>query len=359
MPTHSFDDLVRFAAGLFMAYDVPAEHADTTARRLVEADFRGRTGHGLIRAVPYLDRIAAGGINVHPDVRVLAETPTSAQVDGDNGLGQVTMTRAAELAAAKAEEHGVAVVGTVHSNHAGAAGLYPLMLAERGLVGIYFAVANAKGMPPWGGRDPILGTNPIAVAVPAAGRHPYLLDIATTTASHGSIKVARLAGQRMPEGWVVDPEGQPITDPSRADEGFLVPIGGHKGSGLTMAIGLLAGTLNGAAFGRAVVDHRVDTVTPTNTGQLLIGFRADLFRPLQDVLGDVADQLDELRAADPQDGSAVRLPGDRAAEAWTTHRRDGLEVEPHVLGGLLTRAAELGVATLPTPPTSTQLEESR
>ena len=151
---HGFDDLVRFTAALFTAYDVPDDHADTTARRLVEADFRGRTGHGLIRAVPYLDRIAAGGITVRPQVRVVAETAASAQVDGDNGLGQVTMTRATEIAAAKAEVGGVAVVGTVHSNHAGAAGLYPLMLAERGLVGIYFAVANANGMPPWGGRDP-------------------------------------------------------------------------------------------------------------------------------------------------------------------------------------------------------------
>ncbi len=351
---HGFEDLVRFTAALFRAYDVPADHADTTARRLVEADFRGRTGHGLIRALPYLDRIDAGGINVHPDLRVLAETAASAQVDGDNGLGQVTMTRATEIAATKAEECGIAVVGTVRSNHAGAAGLYPLMLAERNLVGIYVAVANANGMPPWGGREPILGTNPLSVAIPAADGHPYLLDIATTTASHGSIKVARLAGEQMPVGWVVDPDGEPITDPARADEGFLVPIGGYKGSGLTIAIGLLAGTLNGAAFGRAVVDHRVDQATPTNTGQLLIALKADLFRPLEDVLGDMTAQLDELRAADPCDGTAVRLPGDRAAEAWATHQRDGLDVEPQVLAGLLDRAAELGTTTL-----APDLEETR
>ncbi len=208
-------------------------------------------------------------------------------------------------------------------------------------------------------RAPILGTNPVAVAIPAADRHPYLLDIATTTVSHGTIKVARLAGEEMPIGWVVDPDGRPITDPARADEGFLVPIGGYKGSGLTMAIGLLAGTLNGAAFGRAVVDHRVDPVTPTNTGQLLIAFKADLFRPLEDVLADVTSQLDELRAADPLDGDAVRLPGDRAAEAWATHQRDGLEVEPRVLAGLLARAEELGTPTLAGSAIRTEHEESR
>ncbi|WP_433528434.1 Ldh family oxidoreductase [Micromonospora sp. CA-263727] len=340
----TFDDLVGFTAALFSAYDVPAEHAETTARRLVEADFRGRGGHGLIRVLPYLDRIAAGGITVRPDVRVLAETPVSAQVDGDNGLGPVAVTLAARIAAEKALESGVAVVGTVRSNHAGAAGLYPLMLAERGLVGLYFAVANANGMPPWGGREPILGTNPLAVAIPAAGGHPFLLDIATTTASHGGIKVARLAGERLPVGWVVDADGEPITDPHRADEGFLVPIGGYKGSGLTMAIGLLAGVLNGAAFGRSVVDHRVDPVTPTNTGQLLVAFRADLFRPVEEVLGDLTRHLDELRSADPADGEAVRLPGDAAARAWAHHREHGFDPEPTVLAGLVQRGRQLGVA---------------
>ncbi|GAA3774457.1 Ldh family oxidoreductase [Plantactinospora mayteni] len=343
----SFDALVGFTASLFTAYDVPAEHAETTARRLVEADFRGRAGHGLIRVVPYLDRIAAGGINVRPDLRVRSETPVAAQVDADNGLGQVAVTRAAEIAAEKALAAGVAVVGTVRSNHAGAAGLYPLMLAERGLVGLYFAVANANGMPPWGGREPLLGTNPVAVAIPAAGGHPYLLDIATTAASHGAIKVARLAGEPLPVGWLVDAEGAPITDPHRADEGLLVPIGGHKGSGLTMAIGLLAGVLNGAAFGRAVVDHRVDTVTPTNTGQLLVAFRVDLFRPLAEVLADLTGHLDELRAADPLRGDAVRLPGDRAARAWQHHRAHGYDPEPTVLAGLVERGRRLGVPPLP------------
>ena len=344
---HGFEDLVGFTAGLFTAYGVPEDDARVTAMRLVEADFRGRTGHGLIRAVPYLDRIAAGGINVRPAMRVLAETSVSAQVDADNGLGQVAMTRATEIAGDKATEVGVAVVGTVHSNHAGAAGLYPLMLAERGLVGISFAVANANGMPPWGGREPLLGTNPVAVAIPARDSHPYLLDIATTTASHGSIKVARLAGKQLPEGWVVDADGRPITDPDRADEGFLVPIGGYKGSGLTMAIGLLAGVLNGAAFGRSVVDHRADASTPTNTGQLLVAFRADLFRPVEEVLSDMTRQLDELRDADPLDGERVRLPGDRAAEAWQHHRRHGLQVDDTVLAGLTDRAARLGAPPLP------------
>lgn len=340
----TFDALVTFCAALFRACGVREDQADTTARRLVEAEFRGRTGHGLIRVVPYLDRIAAGGINIRPNMRLLAETSVSAQIDADNGLGQVAMTWATEVAAAKAREHGIAVIGTVHSNHAGAAGLYPGMLAEQHLVGVYFAVANANGMPPWGGIEPLLGTNPVAVGVPsAADGRPFLLDIATTTASHGTIKVARQNGQQMPVGWVVDPDGNPITDPDRADEGFLVPIGGYKGSGLNIAIGLLAGVLNGAAFGRSVVDHRVDLVSPTNTGQLLIAMRPDAFRPLEDVLADVTAHLDELRYSRTRDGRTVRLPGDRAAEVLEENLRFGLDLSAVVLAKLNDAADRLGV----------------
>jgi L-2-hydroxycarboxylate dehydrogenase (NAD+) len=339
----SFDELVDLVARLFRAVDVPDDDAVITASRLVEADFRGRTGHGLIRVVPYLERIRSGGLNPRPAMRILHETAASAQLDADNGLGTVAMTRATELAVGKARESGVAIVGTVHSNHAGAAGLYPAMAAAQGFVGIYCAVANANGLPPWGGTDPILGTNPLAIAVPTADGRPFLLDIATTTASHGAIKVARQEGRKLPVGWVVDAAGAPITDPARADDGYLVPIGGYKGAGLTIAVGLLAGVLNGAAFGRDVVDARADLVTPTNTGQLLIALRADVFRPLETVLRDVADALAEIRTSDSVDGGPLRLPGDRAAELEAEHRRLGLEVPAPVLAALEAVRTDLGV----------------
>ncbi|MCW2852666.1 MAG: hypothetical protein JWM84_2330 [Nocardioides sp.] len=323
------DVLIGFAGALLEDAGVPEADARVTAERLVEADARGRTGHGLIRLAPYLDRIAAGGINVRPDVRVLADRPSTAQVDGDNGLGQVVVTRATDLAIAKAGATGVGIVGTVHSNHAGAAGLYALRAAEAGLVGIYLAVANANGMPPWGGRNPLLGTNPLAVAVPAESG-AFVLDIATTAVSHGTIKTTRNAGLPMPEGWVVDRDGRPITDPARADEGFLVPMGGYKGSGLTIAIGLLAGVLNGAAFGSEVVDHRRDRVTPTNTGQLLVVIAADLFRPLADALGGVEAALEELRCSDGPGAERLRLPGDRSAEVWAEAQHDGVEISDAV-----------------------------
>ena len=334
--------LIEFAASVLRAVDIRDEHADITAARLVEADIRGRTGHGLIRLPSYVARIRAGGINTRPIITVRHATPVSAQIDGDNALGQVVMTQASEMAIAKAREHGLAWVGTVHSNHAGAAGLYAQMAADAGFVGIYLAVANANGMPPWGGTDPLLGTNPLAIAIPTEGT-PFVLDIATTSASHGTIKVAAQEGKPMPEGWVADASGRPITDPNRAHEGFLVPIGGYKGSGLTIAIGLLAGVLNGAAFGADVVDHRHDQHTPTNTGQALLVLRADLFRPRDDVLSDLTHHLDALRDSGTADGRQVRLPGDEAARVEAEHRRLGVPIPPPLVVELSRLARQVGV----------------
>jgi len=148
-----------------------------------------------------------------------------------------------------------------------AAAVYAAMPLVHDMIGLYFAVGNANHLPPWGGIDMLLSTNPIAVAVPALEEPPLVLDMATTVAAYGKVKVAAQQGKTMPEGWMIDREGQPLTDPNRADDGFLLPIGGYKGAALALMFGLLAGTLNGAANGADVVDFNKDDTTPTNTGQ--------------------------------------------------------------------------------------------
>ena len=150
---------------------------------------------------------------------------------------------------------GVGWVGARNSNHAGAAGIYPEMAVAQGMVGIYAAVSTMNHMAPWGGAEALMGTNPIAIAIPAGKEAPVILDIATSLSSFGNIRQHLARGEPLQEGWVVHSKtGQPITDPKKVDEGVLLPIGGHKGSGLALMIGLLAGVLNGAAFGREVVD---------------------------------------------------------------------------------------------------------
>jgi len=333
--------LEQFVSDVLVAVDVLPDHALITAGRLLGADLRGRTGHGIIRLPQYVPRIEAGGINLRPAIALERETGVSALVEGDNGLGQVVMTIAAETAIAKASDVGMAWVGTVHSNHAGAAGVYTSMAVERGLIAMYLAVASANVMPPWGGRERLLGTNPISIAIPTAEEHPFLLDIATTVTSHGTIKVLAQRGESMPEGWVVDPEGNPILDPRRADEGFLMPIGGYKGSGLNLAIGLLAGVLNQAAFGTEVIDHRALPGQPTNTGQAMLVMRPDLFRDLDEFRSDMDRHLRSLREAG--DPGAVQVPGAAAAELEIEQRREGVPLGDVLLGQLRDLAARLGV----------------
>ncbi|MEX0668022.1 MAG: Ldh family oxidoreductase, partial [Acidimicrobiia bacterium] len=238
----------------------------------------------------------------------------------------------------------LSMVGTVHSNHAGAAGVYTAMALRHDLASMYFAVANANGLAPWGGRERLLGTNPIAAAFPAGEEIPFQLDIATTVASHGSIRVKEQAGEPMPEGWVIDGNGNPITDPRQVDEGFLVPIGGYKGSGLNIMIGVLAGIMTGAAFGRQVVNFRSDAATPTNTGQSILVMRPDLFLPLDEYKREMDRQLREFRDSESLTSESVRLPGERAAELEIEQRRSGVPVPKSLIADLNALAENLGLA---------------
>ena len=328
----ALDRLQQFVSEVLGAVGVLPKHAEVTALRLLEADMRGRTGHGLIRVPQYVARIEAGGINLRPQITRRRESPVSALIDGDNGLGQVVMSEATETAISKAKESGMAWVGTVNSNHAGAAGVYTSMALAHDLIALYFAVASANVMPPWGGTDRLLGTNPVSIAIPAGRDTPFQLDIATTVASHGTIAVVAQAGELMPEGWVVDFDGNPIVDPHLADEGFLMPIGGYKGSGLSIAIGLLAGVLNNAAFGSEVIDHRAVPGQAANTGQAILVIRPDLFRDLDDFKAAMDHHLDVLRASGP--AGKVQLPGEAAARLEEQQRATGIPVPGPVLAQL-------------------------
>lgn len=283
--------LLAFVEAVLRRYEVPSDHARITARRMLDADVRGMSGHGIFRLPQYVARLEAGGYNVRPDIRTTYETSVSALIDGDNGLGQVVVTRAAETAIAKANEHGLAWVGVQGSNHAGAAGVYAAMALEHDLIGVYLGVGSSNHLPPWGGLDPLLSTNPMAVAIPAGQEPPVVLDMATTVVSYGRVKIAAERGETLPEGWMVDRAGAPLTDPRRSSEGFLVPIGDYKGYGLGLVIGMLAGVLNGAAFGSRVVDFTTDHGTPTNTGQAIIMVRPDLFRPLAEFKAEMDERI--------------------------------------------------------------------
>jgi LDH2 family malate/lactate/ureidoglycolate dehydrogenase len=349
------DELRRFVAAAFGRLGVPPGDAETVAGLMVDADLFGYDTHGVFRLRQYVDRLRGGGIKPTARVAVVTETAATALVDGDNGLGHLALRRARELAMQKAGEAGIGWVGVRNGNHAGPAALYVRPQTERGMIGLCAAVGSANHVPPFGGSDLLLGTNPIAIAVPAGASEPFVLDMATTVAAVGKIKTLAQRGEAMPEGWMVGRDGRPLTDPARREEGFLLPIGGAKGYGLAVAIGLLAGVLNGAAFGRAVVDFTKDTTSPTNTGQFVAAIAVEAFGELSAFRRSVDAVFAELRASEPLPGyDPVRIPGERRGATYRERHTAGLPLHPSLLAELAKIADELQIPALsagrPDPP---------
>ena len=342
------DDLARFVARAFERLGAPAADAGAVAELMVEADLLGYDSHGVFRLRQYVDRLRDGGINPTPRLSVVQETAATALVDGDNGLGHLALRCATELAIEKADAAGIGWVGVRHGNHAGPAALYVLPQTRRGMIGLAAAVGSANHVPPFGGSDLLLGTNPIAIAVPAGEQPPFVLDMATTVAAVGKIKTLAQRGEPMPEGWMVGRDGRPLTDPNRREEGFPLPIGGAKGYGLALAIGLLAGVLNGAACGREVVDFTKDTTSPTNTGQFVAAIRVSAFAD-PDRFGSTVDAVfDQMRASAPLPGhDPVRIPGERREASRKARIDAGVPLHRSLWNELATIGGELGIEALP------------
>src|SRR5215210_1846571 len=294
------------------AAGLPREDARVCAKLMGEADLTGADAHGVFRLPQYVRRLKAGGFNKRPNITVNRSAPATALVEGDNAMGHLVMSRAAETAISLARETGVAWVGVRRSNRAGPAGLYAEMPAAAGMIGMYAAVANANHMAVWGGADPLLGTNPLAIGVPS-GAGPMVLDMATTVVSYGTVKSYALQGKPMQPGWMVNTAtGQDIIDAKHAAEGLLLPIGGYKGSGLAIMLGLIAGPLNRAAFGHDVVDFNADDASETNTGHFIIALDVARFLPLEDYKAEVNRHVGELkRSKRLPDVDEIRMPGER------------------------------------------------
>ena len=343
----AFDPLRLFIQRSLQAVGQPEADAATVARLMAEADLQGSDGHGVIRLPPYVRRIRNGGINLRPDIRIVQERAATALLDGDNGMGHLVMSRAAEIAVEKARTCGIGWAGSRLSNHAGPASLYARMPLAAGMIGLYFAVGNANHLPPWGGLEMLLSTNPIAAAIPAGSEPPIVLDMATTVAAYGKVKAKAQRGEAMPEGWMIDRQGQPLTDPKRADEGFLLPIGGYKGYGLALLVGLLAGTLNGAAMGRQVIDFNKDEKSVTNTGQAIAAIDPAAFGDPAAFRAAVDTLIRDLRNSEKMPGhDRIWLPGEQSHERRIAYARDGIPIPPALAAALDKLAGELGVAPL-------------
>ncbi len=337
-----------FIADAFLACGMPPPHAAEVAALMSDADLTGSDAHGVFRLPQYIEWLRNGTINPRATLRIAERAPATAVIDGDNGMGHLVMAFAARTAVEIARETGVAWVGARNSNHAGAAAGYAAIPVEHGMIGIYAAASGANHMVMWGGSEPLLGTNPIAVGIPAGEEPPVMLDIATSVSSFGAIRTYAMQGKPLPEGWVINrSDGTPLTDPKRVAEGALLPIGGYKGSGLALAIGLLAGPLNRAAFGRDVREFSAEASAPSNTGQFVIALDITRFIDPPVFAKEVDRHLRDLRSSQPLPGvEEIRIPGQGRQRRKEQRLKDGVPLKPGLIAQLDTLASSLGLQRL-------------
>ena len=343
----SSTSLFSFIKSAFIETGFSDRDAELTADLMVQADLSGQDGHGVFRLPQYIKRLQEGGMNPKPKIQILSQRTATALIDGDNGIGHLVMRHAADIAIEKAQKSGVAWVGARMSNHAGPASLYTRYVLERNMIGIYVAVGSANHMPPWGGTDQLLSTNPISVAIPSGVNPPIILDMATTVAAYGKVKTLLLSGGKMPEGWMIDKQGNALTDPAKSKDGFLLPIGGPKGYGLALIFGILAGTLNKAAFGKDVVDFNNDNKTVTNTGHFIVALDIAAFMDPSEFKSQIDTVWKDMKSSKKlPDISEIRLPGENLAKTMKERKASGIKISTPLFTALAQLADELSIPRL-------------
>lgn len=308
------------------ARGVPEDDAGATARGLVAANLRGVDTHGLACLPDYVTCLDENRIKARPDMRVERRLPWAATLDADNGLGPAAATRATALALEAAREFGIGATAVRRSNHFGAAGVYAAMAAEQDCIGIVCANASTVTAP-FGAAAPLLGTNPLAVAVPAGRHPPFVLDMATSEGSRKKVRKALAEGKPIPDGWSLGPDGRPTTDPAEALKGVMLPFGGVKGSGITLLMDILSGVLTGARFGGDVLSVLTNQERESGNGHFVLAFRVSAFLAEGEFAARMDEEIDRLKALPPAMGfDEVSYPGEREWRISTERAAHGIPV---------------------------------
>jgi len=332
------DLATRALAGL----GLEARDAADCARILVLGELMGLTTHGVGRIESYGERIDLGGIKARPAIRVERVAPAMARVDGDNGVGPLVGMRALEAAMALARETGVGAVFARASNHFGPVAPYSLIAAEAGFASIIGSNATTT-IAPTGGREARLGNSPVGFCVPNPGGRPVILDMALSMVARAKIRNAARRGEAIPPTWATDRDGNPTTDPKAALDGFLLPIGGHKGYGLALIVDLFAGLLSGAAYLTRVSSWSENPEAPQDLGHFFLLIDASRLGPADWLAARMRDFAAILHDTPPADPAApVLLPGEIELDRLDLHRRDGLALDPALLAKLESLAARAG-----------------
>ncbi|MCL4515518.1 MAG: Ldh family oxidoreductase [Firmicutes bacterium] len=340
----SAGELKTFAAEVLAKAGLKSEDAAVVAETLVFADLRGLESHGVSRLPIYVKRIKKGLVNARATMRMVNEDGAIALLDADNGPGQVASVKAMDIAMGLAQKQGLGACGVRNSTHCGALAYYTLRAVEHGMIGLAMTNANSV-MAPWGGREPVLGTNPISVAAPVGHGEPYVMDMATSAVARGKIMIYAKKGARIPLGWGMNEEGEPTEDPNEALKGAMMPMAGPKGYALSLLVDILSGVLTGSAFGKGIGALYDDFSKPQRSGHFFLAIDIghlmppELFQPRMDEI------VGQIKTSKPARGvEQVLIPGEPEFAAERKRRREGIELVPKVREELLALKEELGVA---------------
>ncbi len=343
---YPYDSLLAFAVEAFTCAGLRDEQAAQAADLLLRADLRGIASHGLGRLAGYVSRLQRGFDRADVQLEVVRETPATLALDGHLGFGLLIAPEAMRRTIDKAKANGLCMTTVRNSNHFGIAGSYALMAAEEGLGGM--AMTNAsRVVVPAQGRITRMGTNPIAFSVPTSGK-PFVLDMSTSTVAWGKIEIARRAGLPIPEGWGVDVDGRPTTDPHQVVG--LTPLGGtrersgHKGYGLGLMVEILTGPLSGGVWSNHV-NRAFEQAEPPGTGHFFMAWRIDAFREPEAFIAAMDEMVRELRETPVADGAPgpVLVPGDPEIVAEQRNLAEGIPVAPGLVRELVEMAGHLGI----------------
>jgi ureidoglycolate dehydrogenase (NAD+) len=337
-------DLRAFCAQALERADTRPADAAVIADALIAADLRGVHSHGALRVGIYVDRLRAGSINPRAELEIVRDSGAAVVADAQAGPGIVMAARAMDLALARAQAHGIATVSVRNSNHCGMLAYYAMRALAAGAVGIAASNGDSQ-VAPAGARAKYLGTNPLAVAVPARDEPPIVLDMATSVVAHARIKGAADRGEPIPPDWAVDSAGLPTTDAARALAGALLPFGGFKGSGISILIDLLAGILPGGRSGPEIVPLYQRLDEPQGVGHLFLALRVEAFESLETFTRRVDETVRRIRALPPAAGAShALLPGELEHRRAEEYRGRGIPLQSDAVAELARTAALLGLA---------------
>ncbi|HYK77207.1 MAG TPA: Ldh family oxidoreductase [Daejeonella sp.] len=356
--TFSENTLRTFTENIFKKIGCSNEHATLSADVLLKSDLRGIDSHGVARLSGYVRLWEKKRINARPDIRIVHQTPTTATIDGDSGLGLVVAPFAMNIALEKAEKYGSGWVSVRNSNHFGIAGYHALMAVEKNMIG--FAMTNASPLvAPTFANERLLGTNPMCYAFPAGKYPPVVVDMATSAAANGKLEIAQRSGKAVPEGWIQDLSGLTSTDPHELKKGgSLLPLGSdkehgsHKGFGLSATVDILSAVLSGANYGPWVPPFVAFLEPPADPvgqgiGHFLGAMRVDGFRPVDEFKSHLDNWIERFKSAKTiSEDQKVIIPGEPELEAENERKINGIPLIDAVVNDLNVLAEKLGVERL-------------